>query len=62
MNRLLRLALAVSCPLLALAFWWDLSGPWKIPLLALCCVNAVLSMIERKSTHPDDPVVLNLHR
>jgi hypothetical protein len=42
--------------------WWDLSASWKIPLLALCSINALIVMIERKSTHSDSPVALNLNQ
>ena len=62
MRRFARVALSLSCPLLAIATLSGLSGIWTVPLAIFCMVNAVLAVVEDRRKSTDDAVVLNLHR
>ena len=60
--RLLRAALALSCPLLAVAKLYDLSGIWTIPLALFCMVNASIVIAEGRLRRGDETTVLGLNR
>ena len=62
MRRFARVAVSLSCPLLAIATLSGLSGAWTIPLAIFCMVNAVLAVAEDRRKRADDAIVLNLHR
>jgi hypothetical protein len=61
-HRLLRAAVALGCPLLAVAQFYDLGKIWRLPLAVVCMVNAVILIAEDRRRRADDTIVLNLHR
>jgi hypothetical protein len=61
MSRLSRLLLSAACPLLAIAQLSGFGGKWMIPLVALCGVNAIITVAEQRR-RADGHVTLNLHQ